>query len=219
MKVLSPTYFLCMAVAKGSISSLAFYQLILILIYLVELLVVRFVIPLVRVYLMVQILNFLSGEEYLSKTGELLETVISWVMKLMLTLVTGVGVIQGILSPAVDQVKRNTLTKGAQMIPGIGDALGGMTEIVLGTAVLIKNAVGMAGALLAVGICIFPILNMAVVTLMYKLIAALIQPISDRRIVEAVASVGNACQMLMKVVFTTAVLFLITIAVAAVSTG
>ena len=219
MKVLSPTYFLCMAVAKGSISSLAFYQLILILIYLVELLVVRFVIPLVRVYLMVQILNFLSGEEYLSKTGELLETVISWVMKLMLTLVTGVGVIQGILSPAVDQVKRNTLTKGAQMIPGIGDALGGMTEIVLGTAVLIKNAVGMAGALLAVGICIFPILNMAVVTLMYKLIAALIQPISDRRIVEAVASVGNACQMLMKVVFTTAVLFLIMIAVAAVSTG
>ena len=54
---------------------------------------------------------------------------------------------------------------------------------------------------------------------MYKLMAALIQPISDKRIVEALASVGNGYQMLLKVVFTTAVLFLLTIAVAAVFTS
>ena len=82
-----------------------------------------------------------------------------------------------------------------------------------------KNGIGLAGALICVGICIIPILNMGMLTIMYKLMAALIQPISDKRIVEALASVGNGYQMLLKVVFTTAVLFLLTIAVAAVFTS
>ena len=215
MKVLAPAYFLCMTAATGSVSGMGFYQLILILIYLVELVIVRFVLPLVHVYLMVQILNYLSGEEYLSKTGELLETLISWVMKTMLACVTGVSVIQGILSPAIDQVKRSVWTKGAEMLPGIGDAIGGVTEVVLGTAVLIKNAVGMAGAVLSVGICLLPILNMGVLTIL----AAVVQPISDKRIVEVLSSMGNACRMLFSIIFTTSILFLVTIAVTAASTS
>ena len=217
MKVLAPAYFLCMTAATGSVSGMGFYQLILILIYLVELVIVRFVLPLVHVYLMVQILNYLSGEEYLSKTGELLETLISWVMKTMLACVTGVSVIQGILSPAIDQVKRSVWTKGAEMLPGIGDAIGG--GVVLGTAVLIKNAVGMAGAVLAVGICLLPILNMGVLTILYKAMAAVVQPISDKRIVEVLSSMGNACRMLLSIIFTTSILFLVTIAVTAASTS
>lgn len=219
MKVLAPAYFLCMTAATGSVSGMGFYQLILILIYLVELVIVRFVLPLVHVYLMVQILNYLSGEEYLSKTGELLETLISWVMKTMLACVTGVSVIQGILSPAIDQVKRSVWTKGAEMLPGIGDAIGGVTEVVLGTAVLIKNAVGMAGAVLSVGICLLPILNMGVLTILYKAMAAVVQPISDKRIVEVLSSMGNACRMLFNIIFTTSILFLVTIAVTAASTS
>ena len=219
MKVLAPAYFLCMTAATGSVSGMGFYQLILILIYLVELVIVRFVLPLVHVYLMVQILNYLSGEEYLSKTGELLEMLISWVMKTMLACVTGVSVIQGILSPAIDQVKRSVWTKGAEMLPGIGDAIGGVTEVVLGTAVLIKNAVGMAGAVLSVGICLLPILNMGVLTILYKAMAAVVQPISDKRIVEVLSSMGNTCRMLFSIIFTTSILFLVTIAVTAASTS
>ena len=137
----------------------------------------------------------------------------------MLACVTGVSVIQGILSPAIDQVKRSVWTKGAEMLPGIGDAIGGVTEVVLGTAVLIKNAVGMAGAVLSVGICLLPILNMGVLTILYKAMAAVVQPISDKRIVEVLSSMGNACRMLFSIIFTTSILFLVTIAVTAASTS
>ena len=54
---------------------------------------------------------------------------------------------------------------------------------------------------------------------MYKGLAALIQPISDKRIVEAISSVGDGYHMLLRVVFTTGVLFLITIGVAAAATS
>lgn len=219
MQVLSPVYFLTMSIAVGSVSAVSFYQLTLLVIYLVELLILHFLLPLIHVYLMLQVINFLSEEAYLTKLAELTQTVIGWSLKTLLAVVTGFGFLRGLIGPAVDTVKRSALTKGAEMIPGVGDAIGGVTEIVLGTAVMLKNGIGVAGAVLVVGICLVPVLNMGVLTLLYRGIAALIQPISDKRIVEMVNSVGVGCQMLLHVVFTTGVLFLITIAVAAAAAG
>lgn len=215
MEVLSPAYFICMALAVGSVSSIAFYNLVLFLIFLVELVILHFILPLIHVCLMVQILNFLSDEEYLSKFAEFLKIVVGWSLKTLLAVVTGAGIVQGIISPSVDAVKHSALTKGAEMLPGIGDVFGGVTEVVMGTAVLIKNGIGMAGAVIVAGICLVPILNMGILTLMYKVLAAMVQPISDKRIVEAVSSVGDGYQMMLNVVCTTGILFLITIGVAA----
>lgn len=214
MEVFSPAFFICMAAAVGSISSIAFYNLVLFLLFLVELVIQHVILPLIHICLMVQVLNFLSEEAYLSKFAELIKMVVGWSLKTLLALVTGAGIVQGILSPSVDAVKRSALTKGAEMIPGIGDALGGMTEVVLGTTVLVKNGIGIAGAVLTAGICLFPILNMAVLTLLYKMLAAVVQPVSDPRIVEVVSCVGEGYQMLLQVVCTTGLLFLITIGVA-----
>lgn len=218
MQVLSPAYFLGVAFASGSASSVAFYNIVLLLIYLVELLILNLLLPLVHILIMVKILNHLSEEDYLSKFAELLETVIAWTLKTLLACVIGLNVIQGLLSPAIDSLKRSALTRGAEAIPGVGDAIGGVAQVVLGTAVLIKNGIGMAGAIICIIICLAPIIQMAVMTLLYKLTAAMIQPISDKRLVNCVGSMGEGCQLLLRVVFTAGVLFLITIAVVTAAT-
>lgn len=219
MKILGPVYFLGVAFAAGSVSAVAFYNLVLLLIFLVELLILNFLIPLIHVEIMIHILNNLSQEDYLSKLGELLHTVISWTLKTMLACVIGMNVIQGLLSPAIDSLKHSVVTRSAEAIPGIGDALGGVAEVVLGTAVLIKNGIGVAGAVICVVICLIPIIQIAVMTLMYKLAAALIQPVSDKRIVGCISSMGDGCQLVLRTVFTTGVLFLLTIAVVAQTAG
>lgn len=219
MKILGPVYFLGVAFAAGSVSAVAFYNLVLLLIFFVELLILNFLIPLIHVEIMIDILNNLSQEDYLSKLGELLHTVISWTLKTMLACVIGMNVIQGLLSPAIDSLKHSVVTRSAEAIPGIGDALGGVAEVVLGTAVLIKNGIGVAGAVICVVICLIPIIQIAVMTLMYKLAAALIQPVSDKRIVGCISSMGDGCRLVLRTVFTTGVLFLLTIAVVAQTAG
>lgn len=213
MKLLCPVYFVAVAFAAGTTTSVLFYNLVLFLIFLVEMLILNFLIPLVQVYLVIKILNDLSAEDYLSKFAELLETLVGWTLKTLLAGIVGLNVIQGLLTPAIDSLKRIVATKGAEAIPVIGDALGGMTEVVLGTAVLIKNGIGTAGAVICIAICLIPLVQMAVVTLMYKLIAAMIQPISDKRIVGCISSVADGSQMLLRIVFTTGVLFLLTMVV------
>lgn len=218
MRVLGPLYFLAVAISTGSGTAIIFYNLLLFLIYIVELLILNFLLPLLHIYMVIRVLNNLSAEEYLSKFAELIEFIVTWTLKTLLAAIIGLNVIQGLISPAIDSLKRGVLTKSVEAIPAIGDALGGTAEIVLGTSVLVKNGIGVTGAIICIAICIIPILQMFVMTFLYKLIAAMIQPISDKRIVGCVSGMGEGCQILLRVIFTTGMLFLLTIAIVTATT-
>lgn len=214
MRIFSPVYFISMAISVGSVSSIAFYNLIILLIYIVELIIAGILLPFVQVYLTIQILNFLSEDDVLSKFAEFIKLAVEWCLKTLFACVTGFSLVQGVLSPAIDTVKRNAATKGIEMLPGIGDIAGATGEMILGAAVLVKNGIGVAGAVIVLCICLTPVLNMAVVTLLYKGIAAFIQPLSEKRFTEAISSMGDGYHLLLKIEMTIALLFLITIAVA-----
>ena len=218
MRVLCPSYFLAVAFASGSVTSLFFYNVILVLIYVVELVLVRFLLPVINVYIMIQVLGNLTGEDFLSEFAQLLQKLVSWILKSLLAGVVGINVVQGLLAPAIDSLRKSALTRTAESLPWIGNAVGGAAEIVLGTAVLIKNGIGMAGAVIAVLICAVPVIQMLVLAFLYKLAAALVQPVSDKRITGCISSVSEGYELLLKVVFTAGVLFLLTIAIVAAST-
>lgn len=213
MTAFCPIYFLAVSIAKGSVTAVAFYCLILVLIYVIELVIVCVILPVIHIYMMVKVLDFLSSQEYLTKFAELIETVVVWILKTLTACVIGVNIVQGMISPAIDAVKRSAVTRTAEAIPGVGDAVGGVTEVVLGTAVLVKNGIGTVGLIICLSICVVPLIQVGGMALMYKLAAAVIQPVSDKRIAGCIDCVGDGCRLLMKVVFTTGLLFLLTIVI------
>ena len=219
MKVLYPVYFAAVTVAKGSVSSLAFYHLAIILIVVIEELLLHLIVPGIHMYVIIRVMNSLQLEDYLSKFAELLETAIGWGLKTLMGGMIGLNVIQGMLGPAIDTVKRSAVTRGMEMVPGVGDLLGGTAEVALGTAVLIKNSIGIVGMFLCLVLCLAPLLQLAVITLGYKLAAALVQPVSDKRITECIGGVGEGCRMLMNCIFVTGILFLVTVAIVTYTTG
>lgn len=219
MRLLCPGYFLAVAFASGTGSALMFYNLVLLLIYLVEVLLLRFILPVINVYIMVQVMNYMLGEEVLSEFGELLKKLVLWSLKTLLGVVVGINAIQGLLAPAMDTLKRSTVLKTVEGIPGIGNTFGSMTDVVLGTAVLIKNGIGVAGAVIVILACIVPVVQMLLLSFFYKLAAALVQPVSDKRITGCISSVSSGYELLLKVLCTEVVLFLLTIAVIAASTS
>ena len=79
----------------------------------------------------------------------------------------------------------------------------------------LKNGIGMAGAFIAVLICAVPILQMLLSALLYKMAAAAVQPVSDKRITACIRGVSEGYEMIVSVIFTVGFLFLLTIAVVA----
>ena len=190
-------------------TAISFYSLTLFLVYLVEMFLEYVVLPAIHIYILVSMLNYLTKESYLSKLAELIKTVLVWIMKTILAGVVGLNLVQSLLSPAMDTVKRSALTRGTEAIPGIGDA----------SAVLVKNGIGVVGAIICFALCLMPIVQIGAIALLYKLAAALMQPVSDVRIIGCMETVGEGMRLLIRAVFTVGMLFLITIILVAASTG
>lgn len=217
MQALMPSYFLAVTAASGAATAMVFYEMVLGVIFLIQTLLLKAVIPGIQAYVVIQLINYLHKEDFLSKLAELLKTVLEWSLKTITAVVIGMELIQNMISPALDSLKRDALGKTAAAIPGIGNVIDGVTEVALGTAVLIRNCLGATGILVLVILGLPPVIKLAGTVLAYKLLAALLQPVSDKRMTGCLWAMGEGCRLLLKVLLTVELLLLITIAVLAVS--
>ncbi len=219
MRALIPTYLMSVAFCTGPTTSLMYYEAALMLITVVDFIIVKVIIPLINFYLVIMLANNMSKEDTLSKLAGLFSSAIDWLLKSLLAAVIGFNTIQGLIVPVSDQVKRSVLLKATEAIPAVGDALGGVTETVLGAGVLLKNAIGVAGLVVIITICAVPLIKLLIIALVYKVGSAALQPISDKRFIECISASAKSASMLLRAVFVGAVLFVITITIVAVTTG
>lgn len=76
-------------------------------------------------------------------------------------------------------------------IPVVGKILGDAVDTVLGCGIILKNAVGLVGVIIVLGICIVPIIKLATLTFAYKLLAGITQPIADEKITSLLEQIGD----------------------------
>ena len=144
MKMLLPSYLAVMVFAGNAMSAMSFYELTFFILYGIEVLMIYVLLPLINLYVLFYLTNCMMKEEVFSKTAELVRDIFSWGAKLVLTIVVGLNVVQGMIAPAVDYASRTTLTKSLSLIPGIGGAAAAIGDIFIGSGMVIKNSVGVA---------------------------------------------------------------------------
>lgn len=219
MKALVPTYFLSIAFSSGSRTSLIFYEATLIIISIADYLLIKLIIPVINIFMILTLVNNISKEDYLSKLTDLMSLIIKWFLKTLLAAVIGFNAIQGMILPAVDSVKKSFILRASSSLPGVGNALETVTKTIYGAGVLVKNAIGVTGLIVIIIIVSVPLIKLAIYALVYKMGVAVIQPITDKRILNCMNGVSEATGLLLYTVFIGAVLFFITIAIITTSTN
>lgn len=217
MKALMPSYFLAVTAAGGVASAMIFYNMVLAVIYVIQVILLKLVVPGIHLFVLFQLVNYLHKEDILSKMAEFLKTILEWTLHTCVAVLVGMQVIQNMISPAVDSLKRDVIGKTATAIPAVGNAIDGVTEVALGTAVLIRNCIGVVGILVLLLLGLPPIIRLGVTTLIYKLLAAVVQPVADKRMTGCLSTMGEGCRLLLRVLLTVELLLLITIAILSVS--
>lgn len=210
MKELSPVYFMAVAAASGASTAAVFYQGILLLVWLFQWLLESVLLPGVSLYILLKFVNHLSREEMLGKMAELIETLISWGLRTLLGIVAGLQIVRGLVAPVMDSLKRSALGKTAGALPGVGNAVNAVTELVLTTAVLVRNSLGIALLLVIVAVGAGPLIRYGLLSLIYRFMAAVAQPVSDKRLVEAFSTMGEGCALLLRILFAAEVLCMLT---------
>lgn len=105
------------------------------------------------------------------------------------------------------------------LIPGIGQGAAAVSQVLLGSSVLIRNTVGIGGVLVLAAVSLLPLLKLLILYLGCQGSAALLQPVSDSRVVEAVGAVAKGFYFLLAAAGSAVVLFALSIAVVCVSTN
>lgn len=176
MRVLAPAYFLTVSVSAGTTSAAVFYEGVLLLVWLVQSLLLGILLPGVGMYVLLSLINHLSKEEMLDRMAELLKTVVNWGLKTMLGAVVGLQVVRNLVAPVIDTLKRSMVGRAAGALPGIGNAVNMVTELVLTSAVLVRNCLGVVILLAFVAVGVGPVIHYGLQSLVYRFLAAVAQP-------------------------------------------
>lgn len=206
MKGLAPAYYMTVCAASGAASAVVFYEGVLLMVWGIQWLLLTVLLPASGMYVLLQLVNSLSREEMLGKMAELLNTAVSWGLKTLLAAVVGLQIIRNLVAPVMDSVKRGLLSKAAGALPGVGNAVNMVTELVVTSAVLVRNCLGVVILVVFVLIGAGPMLHYGILSLLYRLLAAVAQPVSDRRMVRALGTMGEGCALLLRILFTAEVL-------------
>lgn len=219
LKVLIPAYFMTVAWAGGSLSSVAWYEVVLFLITAVQWLYVSMLVPVTQIYILLVMAGHITKEDMLSKLTDLLKTGVEWGTKSLIGIVLGFQVIQGLVLPYADSVHTAGVQKLLQVIPGIGQGASAVTKLMLGSGVLIKNTMGAAAVVILVLLSLVPVLKLLVLLLLYRGVAAVMQPVCDKRLVACISSVADGQKLLLGLVVSSLLLFVITIALICAGTN
>ena len=213
VQLMIPAYLITVGLSTGVVTAGASYQMMLFVIYGVQYLLAQGVMPLIYSMCMLVVINGIWVEEKLTLVIDLLEKGIGWALKAAIGVVTGLSIFQALITPVVDSVKTSTLQKLVSAIPGIGNTADGVVGMVLGSAVMIKNSVGVVLLLLFLVMCATPLIKIAVIAGVLKCAAAFMGIVSDKRIAACANRTGDAGLLLLRTTGTAMLLFLIAIAV------
>lgn len=195
----------------GSIASVGMLQpILLFIITFMGNFINAIILPLVLVSTALGIVSKVSDRVQVDKLSKFFKSSVVWILGVILTLFVGVVSLEGSLSSNVDGITAKT-TKAAvsSFIPVVGKILGDAVDTVIGCSSILKNAVGIVGVIVIIGICIVPIAKLAILMAIYYLGAALCQPIADEKIVKLLEQMGDTFKALFAILCSVSVMFII----------
>ena len=180
---------------------------------------VDILIPIIFMSFVLQFVNNISSDYKINNLTKLLKQIALWVQGIVMTVFIGVITLRSIAAKTIDQVTIKTAKFAVDnFIPVVGKCLSDAISTVAGYSLLLKNAISGLGLVIILIIVILPIIKLLIMAFLYKVTAALIEPISDSRTVDCINSVGDSIILLMSCVISVSIMFFIMVAIVA-STG
>lgn len=219
LNALIPTYAVVLSFSGSAVTGAMLYEIAFIIVYIIELFIKNFLGPMIHLFVLVLFLNHLFDEDKLSKLAQFIEKMVSLILKGTFGAVIGLGVVQSMLTPAKDRLASNVLLSGVSSIPGLGNFMGSAGEIILSCGMVIKNSVGVIGLLILFIIAVIPVLKIGCFWILYQVLGIVLEPIADRRITECVSAVGRGCDLYLKIIMYSMMMFFILFSIVTVATS
>lgn len=207
-----PLILTMMTASGGMVSSRIFQPLAAILLGGMTQLIVSVIFPLFLVINVFTLLNCLTDSVKLDKLNDFFKSVVHWVLGISFTVFMSFLLIQGITGGVYDGVSvRAAKYTIANSVPIVGGYLSSGFDLVVGSCVLVKNAVGVTGLVVIVGMILPPLAQILCFNLSLKLTAGLAQPLTDEKTSNFLSATSKNFSLLLTVLLSASFMYFVTL--------
>ncbi|MCL2545328.1 MAG: stage III sporulation protein AE [Clostridia bacterium] len=140
----------------------------------------------------VTVLDHLSEHMHLGRLAGLLRTAASWTLGVCFTVFIGVMAVQSMGAAAVDGVAIRTAKYAIDnFVPVVGGMFADTVDALVGSSLLVKNALGITGMLALALSLAAPLMHLLAAVLVYRLCAAVLEPVADANLVACISDFSN----------------------------
>lgn len=185
---------LALIVSSGGVASVAFFHPILVFLVNISGIIMKSaVLPLLFLATMLSIANTLNDQIKVSQLADLLKKGSVGILGIFVTVLLGVISVQGAASAVADGVAIKTAKFiVGNAVPVVGRMFTDAADTVLTSSLLLKNTLGITGAGIILIIAAFPAIKVLMISLIYKLAAALLQPLGNGPVIACLDVVSKS---------------------------
>lgn len=220
MNKLTPVLIVSVFACGKPASAAAFEPALSASVYVISLMIEKCLIPLMAFSAVLSVAGNIDEKNNVSGFIKIVRSVTKWLMALIITLFTGINTVYGFSVSSLDAVSAKAIKFAASsLVPVVGGFLSDTLDTVTTSAGLIKNAVGVSGMIIMCSICLTPIIKLGIMQLLLKLVAAIVEPICDKRISGMLWSMSEAVTAVFGTLILTTIMFVVNICIILRATG
>lgn len=201
----------------GNVFAVSFFHpIIIFLIHFIGVFISYFALPLLSFAALLIVTSSISENYKVTNLANLLRSVVISSLGVLLTIFLGVMSVQGAASAIQDGVAMRTAKFiTGNFIPVIGRTFTEAADTILTASLLLKNSLGIVGLIIILSICLFPAINILVIALIYRIAAAVLEPLGKGPIITTLQSLSNyilyvlACLLAVSFMFLLAIVLIV----------
>ena len=214
MNLLIPILITLMITSGSIVSSGVAETVLLFAINIMGNLISNLIIPLILVATTLSIVSNFSDKIHVDRLSKFIKSGVIWILGIMLTVFVCLLSIEGTLSQSVDGLTSKTAKAAVStFIPVVGKVIGDTVDTVIGCANILKNAVGVIGLIVILGIVVIPIIKVTIMWALIKILSALCEIIADEKIVKLFDAIGDSYKTLFGILISVSVMFIVGITI------
>ena len=214
MRMIVPLMLAALLSSGAIVSASVFEPVLLTIIELSVSLIQNLFIPVVMLLSALSIVNSLSDKFKASRLVTLLENFIKRGLSVLLTVFVAFAGLQSIASSGADGLTiKLTKFASSNLIPVVGGILSESVETIMNCSVVIKNSVGIVGIIIVVFISITPLLKIMASLFVFRVIAAMCEPVSDAKTTACLTCLADSISLVFSMLAAITVMFVIIITI------
>lgn len=205
----------------GNLAAVSFFHpIVIFLIHSSGVLVSSFILPLLFLSALLLIVSSLNESYKVTHLANLFKSISLGVLGVFLTIFLGVMSVQGAISAVQDGVAMKTAKFiTGNFIPVVGRTFTDAADTMLSASLLLKNAVGLVGVVVILFFALFPAIKIFAIAVIYKIAAAVLQPIGDGPIITTLNTISKYIVYILACLLAVSFMFLLAIVIIIVASN